>query len=175
VKVQGQAVGTRVNNGDVYPIEGWTREGDIRLPGGKLLSRNYGHIALGYVSTSQRSQGNTVDREFVDWNSDTLGALNRQGAYVTSSRFRKGITYFVDDKEQVKAAIQRGGRRKTALELVKEHYGEEKTTVRPRFGMLQHLERNRVTQYLKGRFDAAREAGRKLIRRWRDGRGIQYA
>jgi conjugative relaxase-like TrwC/TraI family protein len=175
VKVEGQAVGTRVNNGDVYPIEGWTNEGDMRLPGGKLLPRNYGHIAMGYVSTSQRSQGNTVDREFVDWNSETLKALDRQGAYVTSSRFRKGITYFVDDKEQVKTAMQRGGERKTALELVKEHLGEEKITVRPRFGVLQHLERNRVTRYLKGSFDAVRETGRNLIKGWRNRGGIQYA
>jgi conjugative relaxase-like TrwC/TraI family protein len=172
VRVQGQAVGTRVNNGDVYPVEGWTKEGDMRLPGGKLLPRNYGHIAMGYVSTSQRSQGNTVDREFVDWNSETLKALDRQGAYVTSSRFRKGITYFVDDKEQVKTAIQRGGERMTALELVKKHSGKEEVTVRPRFGMLQHLERNRVTRYLKDRVDAVREAGRNLIKGWRG--GLQY-
>jgi len=174
VKVQGQAVGTRVNNGDVYPIEGWTKEGDIRLPDGKLLPRNYGHIAMGYVSTSQRSQGNTVDREFVDWNSETLGALDRQGAYVTSSRFRKGVTYFVDDKNAVKASIQRGGERKTALELVNEHRGREKVTVRPRFTVLHHLERNRVTRYFKDRFHAVREGGRELMRGWRNRGGAQY-
>jgi hypothetical protein len=41
--------------------------------------------------------------------------------------------------------------------------------------MLQHLERNRVTRYLKGRFDAVRETGRNLIKGWRNRGGIQYA
>ena len=174
VKVQGQAVGTRVNNGDIYPIEGWTKEGDIRLPGGKLLPRNYGHVAFGYTSTSQRSQGNTVDQEFADWNSETLGALDSKGAYVTSSRFRRSITYFVDDKNAVKAAIQRGADRKTALELVKEHMGEEKVTVRPRFTVLHHMERNRVTRYFRDRIHAVREVGRNLIQGWRNRGGMQH-
>jgi conjugative relaxase-like TrwC/TraI family protein len=174
VKVKGQTVGTRVNNGDIYPIEGWTKEGDIRLPGGKLLPRNYGHVAYGYVSTSQRSQGNTVDHQFVDWNSDTLKALDSKGAYVTSSRFRKSITYFVDNKDAVKEAIQRGSDRKTALELVKQYRGEEKTTVRPPFTILQHVERNRVTRFFKERVRNVRDMGRNLIEGWQNRQGVQH-
>ena len=138
------------------------------------MPRDYGHIALGYVSTSQRSQGNTVDREFVDWNSDTLKALDSKGAYVTSSRFRKGITYFVDDKNAVKTAMQQGGDRKTALELMKEHKGEEKVTTRPRFTVLHHVERNRITRYFKDRLHTVREAGRNLIQGWRNRGGLQH-
>jgi ATP-dependent exoDNAse (exonuclease V) alpha subunit len=176
VKVAGQAVGTMVNNGDVYRVEGLTKEGDFRLPGGKLLPRDYGHIAYGYASTPQASQGSTVDWNFVDWNSDTLKAVDRPGAYVPSSRFRKGITYFVDNKEAVRAAIQRRDEKKTAYELVKEHLGAEKVEVRPRkFTLMEHLARNRAIRYLGQGVGALRDMGRNAIQNWRDRGGHQYA
>jgi conjugative relaxase-like TrwC/TraI family protein len=175
VKVAGQTVGTRVNNGDVYPIEGFTKEGDFRLPKGKLLPRSYGHIDYGYTTTSQHSQSNTVDWNFVDWNSETLRAVDRPGAYVPSSRFRKGITYFVDNKQAVRAAIQRRDENKTAYELVKEQMGEEKVIVRPAFTVRHHIERNRVTRYLRDRLAAACDTVRDVVRGWRDRGGIQYA
>jgi conjugative relaxase-like TrwC/TraI family protein len=175
LKVDAKAEGIRVNNGDIYRVEGITKEGDLRLPGGKLLPKNYGHIAYGYTSTSQHSQGNTVDWSLVDWNSETLGAVNRPGAYVPSSRFRKGIMYFVDDKQAVRTAIQRGGENKTAFELVKEHRGEEKVTVRPRqFTVMHHIERNRLTRFFKDRFDAVKEASRNLLQGWRKRGGLQH-
>jgi conjugative relaxase-like TrwC/TraI family protein len=173
-KVAGQAVGVRVNNGDVYQVEGFTKEGDFRLPGGKLLPRNYGHIAYGYTTTSQHSQSNTVDWNFVDWNSETLRAVDRPGAYVPSSRFRKGIMYFVDDKEAVRSAIGRRQENKTAYELVKEQRAEEKITVRPAFSVRDHIERNRVTRYLRDRFTRARDRVRNIVRGWRKGE-MQYA
>ena len=162
-----------MNNGDVYRVEGFTKEGDFRLPGGKLLPRNYGHIAYGYTTTSQHSQSNTVDWNLVDWNSETLGAVDRPGAYVPSSRFKKGIMYFVDDKEAVRSAIGRRQENKTAYELVKEQ--EEKVSVRKRFTVRDHIERNRVTRYLRDRLAAARDTVRSVVRGWRAKGGMQYA
>jgi conjugative relaxase-like TrwC/TraI family protein len=173
-KVKGQPVGTRVNNGDIYPVEGFTPEGDFRLPGGKLLPRNFGHLAMGYVVTSQRSQGTTVDWEFVDWDRESLTPLDGRAAYVTPSRFRDGITIFVNDKEQVKTAMQRGGERLSALEFMKDRIGQEKVTVQKRFNLHRHLERNRVARFLKGGFDAMRETARSVAQGWRNRRGIQY-
>jgi conjugative relaxase-like TrwC/TraI family protein len=176
VKVAGQGVGTRVNNGDVYPIEGFTKEGNFRLQNGKLLPRNYGHVDYGYTSTSQHSQGNTVDWNFVDWNSETLRAVDRPAAYVPSSRFRKGITYFVDNKKAVRAAIQRRDENKTAYELVKEYLGEERVKVQPRkFTLGDHLARNRIARYLSQGVSALRQMGRNVVQSWRDKGGIQYA
>jgi hypothetical protein len=173
-KVKGQAAGIRVNNGDIFPVEGFTPDGDLRLPGGKILPRNYGHIALGYVATSQRSQGTTVDREFVDWDRESLTPLDQRAAYVTPSRFRDGITIFVNDKEQVKMAMQRGGERLSALEFMKDRIGQEKVTVQKRFSLHRHLERNRVARFLKGRFEAMRETARSVAQGWRNKKGIQY-
>jgi hypothetical protein len=116
----------------------------------------------------------TVDREFVDWNREALTPVDGRAAYVTSSRFRDSITYFVSDRESVKAAIQRGGERVSALEFMKDRLGEEKETVRKPFSLRHHLERNRVARYLKERFAAARDMARSLAQSWASRGGVQY-
>ena len=174
-KGKGQAAGIRVNNGDIYKVEGFTPEGDLRLPGGKLLSRNYGHIAFGYAVTSHRSQGTTVDHTFVDWDQESLTPLDKKAAYVTTSRFRDGILIFVNDKEQVKTAIQKGADRLSALEFMKDRIGVEKVTVRKRLGVHWHLERNRIGRFFATRVAAMKEAARNLVRGWRKERGVEYA
>jgi hypothetical protein len=60
--VQGQTKGTKVNNGDIYNVEGFTKDGDIRLEKGNILPKDWGHMSLGYVDTSYASQGKTTDR-----------------------------------------------------------------------------------------------------------------
>ncbi|HTV55346.1 MAG TPA: MobF family relaxase, partial [Terriglobia bacterium] len=62
LRLKGEKEGTRVSNGDIYAVEGFTKEGDIRLSSGRVLPRDYGHFTLGYTDTSYRSQGKTVDR-----------------------------------------------------------------------------------------------------------------
>src|SRR5262249_37075388 len=59
-KVEGQKKGTRINNGDIFNVEGFTKEGDIRIDGGKLIPKTWGHLNLGYVDTSHASQSKTV-------------------------------------------------------------------------------------------------------------------
>ena len=58
MKVAGQPKGTKVNNGDIYAVDGFTKDGDIRLEGGKVMPRDWGFLNHGYVDTSQSSQGN---------------------------------------------------------------------------------------------------------------------
>jgi hypothetical protein len=60
VKVEGQKKGTRINNDDIFTIEGFAKEGDIRLEKGKILPKDWGHMSLGYVDTSYAGQGKTV-------------------------------------------------------------------------------------------------------------------
>lgn len=174
LQVNGQGVGTAVNNGDIFTVDGFTKDGDIRLSGGKLMPKNYGHIALGYTATSQRSQGATVDDVFVDWQAGALTPVNRQAAYVTSSRFRENISIFVSDKKAAKEAMVRGGERLSALELMKDDIGVEKVTVEKRFGLHKHMELNRVRAYLRKPMDAAREAARYLADKWRGRGGLSH-
>ena len=51
----------RLNNGAVYEVEGFTKQGDIKLTNGFVVPKDYGGLAHGYVVTSHASQGKTVD------------------------------------------------------------------------------------------------------------------
>ena len=116
-KVEGQAKGTRVNNGDIFTVEGFTKEGDIRLEKGKLLPKNWGHMSLGYVDTSYASQGKTVDRVFIAAGNESLPRANQQQWYVSASRGREMAKIYVEDKQEVRDAIARTGQRLSAVEL----------------------------------------------------------
>jgi ATP-dependent exoDNAse (exonuclease V) alpha subunit len=159
-KVEGQAKGTRLSNGDVFTVEGFTKEGDIRLEKGKLLPKDWGHMQLGYVDTSYAAQGKTVDRVFIATGKESLPASNQQQWYVSTSRGREMAKVYVDSKEDVRNAIARTGQRLSAVELT---HTKLASNWRGRF--YQSLERNRVGRFLKQRAD-------RMVDYWRDkGRG----
>jgi ATP-dependent exoDNAse (exonuclease V) alpha subunit len=145
-KVEGQTKGTRLNNGDIFTVEGFTKEGDIRLEKGKLLPKDWGHMSLGYVDTSYSSQGKTVDRVFIAEGNESLPATNQQQWYVSASRGREMAKVYVDSKEDVRDAIARTGQRLSAVELTD-------TRLRDSWGkrFSQSFERNRVGRFLKNR------------------------
>ena len=144
--MEGQTKGVRINNGDVFTVEGFTKDGDIRLENGKLLPKAYGHLNLGYVDTSYSSQGKTVDRVFIAAGNESLPAVGQQQWYVSASRGREMAKIYVDSKEDVREAIARTGQRLSAVELTQ-------TRLRPswRERFHQSLERNRVGRFLKQR------------------------
>jgi len=163
-KVEGQAKGTKVNNGDLFIVEGFTKEGDIRLEKGKLLPKNWGQFDLGYVDTSYKSQGKTVDRVFIAVGNESLAAANQQQWYVSASRGREMAKLYVDSKEDVRNAIARTGQRLSAVELT---HTKLKDSWRSR--VQQSLERNRVTRFLAQRATAIADM-------WREQkRGMRYA
>jgi len=161
-KVEGQAKGTRLNNGDIFTVEGFNKDGDIQLEKGRLLPKNWGHLSLGYTDTSYAVQGKTSDRVFISVGDESLPAVNRQGWYVAASRGREQAKIYVDSKEGVRNAIARTGERLSAVELTK-------TKLRPswRSRFYESLERNRVGRFLKQRAAAVAD-------RWR-GKEIGYA
>lgn len=163
-KVEGQRNGVRVNNGDIFTVEGFTREGDIRIEKGKLLPKDWGHMTAGYVDTSYASQGKTVDRVFVALGNQSIPAANVKQWYVSLSRGREMAKVYVEDKRDVRGAIAKGEQRLSAVELTH-------TKLRPawRTRVNESLERNRVGRYLKQRATAIADY-------WRDrGREVRYA
>lgn len=162
-KVDGQAKGTRLNNGDIFTVEGFTKEGDIRLEKGRLLPKDWGHLTYGLVDTSYSSQGKTVDRVFIAAGSESLPATNQQQWYVSASRGREMAKLYVDSKEDVRDAIARTGQRLSAVELT---HTRLRDTWRTRFH--QSLERNRVGRFLRQRANAIADY-------WRGRDGMSYA
>ena len=154
-KGEGQAKGIRLNNGDIYTVEGFTKEGDIRIGGGKLLPKNFGHFNLGYVDTSYASQGKTVDRVFIAAGNESLPASNQQQWYVSASRGRETAKLYVEDKKDVRDAIARTGERLSAVELTK-----TKLQSSWRHKVRETLERNRVARFLRERAASIAESWR---------------
>jgi len=162
-KLEGEAKGSRVNNGEIFTVEGFDKEGNIRVDKGKYLPKGWGHFSLGYVDTSYASQGKTVDRVFIATGKESLPAANQQQWYVSASRGREMAKVYVDSKEDVRDAISRTGQRLSAVELT---HTKLRPSWRHRFN--QSLERNRVSRFLKARAAAVADY-------WRGREGVSYA
>lgn len=114
----GVARKSRLNNGDIFEVAGFTRAGDIRLTNGFVVAHDYGGIAQGYVVTSHASQGSTVDRVLIALGRDSLAAANRQQFYVSVSRGRHAVRLYTDDREALMEAVATDASRLSATELL---------------------------------------------------------
>lgn len=109
------------------------------------MSKNFGHLAHGYVSTSHSSQGKTVDRVFIAQSEMSSPAASKQQFYVSLSRGREQAKIYTDDKVALQRAVMKDGKRMTASEIadhmrlyqVKEMldrtYNTTKTKIRQRY------------------------------------------
>ena len=108
----------RLNNGALYQVEGFTRQGDIRLTNGFVIPKNYGGLTHGYVVTSHASQGKTVDVPLIALGSESFAAANREQLYVSYSRGREAARIYTDDKAAMLDAVRGSGARMSATELM---------------------------------------------------------
>jgi ATP-dependent exoDNAse (exonuclease V) alpha subunit len=114
----GKTAKSRLNNGDILEVDGFTREGDIRLRNGFVVPKDYGGLSHGYVTTSHVSQGSTVDRVLVALGSESFAAANRQQLYVSVSRGREAVRLYTDDKAAMMDAVKANAARLSATELM---------------------------------------------------------
>jgi ATP-dependent exoDNAse (exonuclease V) alpha subunit len=108
----------RLNNGAVYEVDGFTKQGDIRLANGFVVPKDYGGLTHGYVVTSHASQGKTVDVALVALGSESLAAANREQFYVSVSRGKEAVRLYTDDKAAMMDAVRGSAQRLSATELV---------------------------------------------------------
>jgi ATP-dependent exoDNAse (exonuclease V) alpha subunit len=114
----GRKAKDRLDNGAVYDVDGFTRNGDIRLNNGFVVPKNYGGITHGYVVTSHASQGKTVDVPLIALGQESFSAANKEQLYVSVSRGRESVRLYTDDKAAMMDAIQRSAARLSATELM---------------------------------------------------------
>jgi conjugative relaxase-like TrwC/TraI family protein len=110
--------GDRLNNGTVYEVDGFTRQGDIRLTNGFVVPKDYGGFTRGYVVTSHASQGKTVDKVLIALGNESFVAANRQQFYVSVSRGREGVKLYTDNKVAMGDAVRASSARLSATELM---------------------------------------------------------
>ncbi|HVX12054.1 MAG TPA: MobF family relaxase [Pirellulales bacterium] len=108
----------RVNNGDLRRIKSFDDEGRIVFDNGWVLSKDFGHLAHGYVVTSHASQGRTVDVTLVGQAAESFPASSKEQFYVSASRAKKRVVVYTSDKEALREAIEQCDERLTATELV---------------------------------------------------------
>jgi len=114
----------RLNNGDLKRVKGFTKDGDIKLANGWVVSKDYGNLAHGYCLTSYSSQSKGVDCVFVAESSESFRAADREQFYVSASRFKEALTIYTDDKHQLLEAVRKSSHRPSALDLVKKEISE---------------------------------------------------
>ncbi|MGA2254540.1 MAG: MobF family relaxase [Thermoguttaceae bacterium] len=108
----------RLNNGARYMVTGFNPSGDIVLDNGWAVSKDFGHLAYGYVATSHASQGKTVDRVLIGQSAESFPASSREQFYVSISRAREKATVYTNDRHALLAAVSRSDDRLAATEFV---------------------------------------------------------
>jgi conjugative relaxase-like TrwC/TraI family protein len=130
--VLGSLSKNRLNNGSVYEVEGFTRQGDIRLSNGFVVPKDYGGIGHGYVVTSHASQGKTVDTVLLAVGQESFAAANKEQFYVSVSRGKEAVRLYTDNKAAMLDAIKGSSARLSASELMQE-------PVKRRAGVMERL------------------------------------
>lgn len=111
--------GKQLNNGSIYQIKDFTKDGEIKLDNGFVLDMDKGNFDHGYVTTSVASQGKTVQHVFLAQGTEYGGAASAEQFYVSVSRGKKSVEIFTDDKELLRDQIQRSHQRQSGTELIK--------------------------------------------------------
>ncbi|GAB5405701.1 MAG: hypothetical protein Aurels2KO_39320 [Aureliella sp.] len=127
----------RLNNGQKFTVQGFTKDGQMRLGGGLNLDPNWGFFEHGIVTTSYSSQGDTSDRVLVAQSSKSFNASSPEQLYVSISRGRKqaGLEVFTDDAHGLKQAVSRERESKTATELAR---SQRRGGMKGRIDQLRH-------------------------------------
>jgi conjugative relaxase-like TrwC/TraI family protein len=126
--------GSRLNNGSVARVAGFTKNGDIRLAGKGTISKDWGQWTYGYSQTSYSSQGRTTDVVLVAQSDDSFPASSIQQFYVSVSRGKQRACVYTADKQALLEAVSQSDVRTTASELAltHDHYDRVATIGRAR-------------------------------------------
>lgn len=112
---------TRIHNGQVHTVAGFTEGGDIRLSSGKTLPKDFAHFNYGFVQTSHAAQGKDARDVFIAQSALSFAATNQKTFYVSASRGTERVMIFTDDKKALRAAIRKSGDRISAGDIAKSH------------------------------------------------------
>ena len=138
----------KLYNGTTVSLEGFTRDGQLKLSNGKTLALDWGHFDHGITVTSHASQGKTYDRVLVAQSSESFPASSPEQIYVTASRGKERVDIYSDNVEGLRRSIQRSQLPQNSSDLAqskaaKQSMIQKATELRLRTQRLvaQHIER----------------------------------
>ena len=111
----------QIANGGVYQIKSISpKTGDLTLSNNWIIPSDYGNVKSAYYSTSQASQGQTVNHSIFYTSNQSLHLLNQEMVYVANSRFKQSNTILTPDLEQFKQQAIKGEMKSIAMDIVSE-------------------------------------------------------
>ncbi len=141
--------GVHLFNGTNYYVDGFDKQGNIKLSNGCKLSKEYGHFTSGYVVTSHASQGKTSDKVIISQSSMSAKASSLEQFYVSVSRGRQAVSIYTDDKTELLQSVKQSTQRQAATELLSKSERLRKA-----------MERNRLSTFERMRNKAGEAIGK---------------
>lgn len=111
------ADGRRLNNGNIFTVEGFSRDGKIILNTGAVLNAKHGHFNYGYCQTSHSSQSKSVRDVLVAQSADSFLASSAEQFYVSVSRGKESIRIYTDNRRELQGAVGNSSTRRAGIEL----------------------------------------------------------
>ncbi|KAB8154269.1 relaxase domain-containing protein [Kordia sp. TARA_039_SRF] len=124
--------GTKMNNGSVYKIEGFTRSGDLKLSNGKTISKDNAHYKHAYCETSYSSQGKDAQHVYISMSDLSFGGASKEQFYVSVSRGKEKATIYTSDQDALKTSIRKSNKRQTAQEVARKQEQQRREIERKR-------------------------------------------
>ncbi|WP_169979787.1 MobF family relaxase [Tautonia rosea] len=116
--------GHRLTSGACYELAGFTKEGHLKLANGWTIDKGYGQLAGGWVMTSHKAQGKTVDLAFVAQGRESMRATSAEQLYVSATRAREACRFYCPDAGDLRDAFARSEAKPAALDGLAEQAGE---------------------------------------------------
>ena len=132
--------GKRLNNGNVFAVEKFTKAGEIVLSNGARLAANHGHFAYGYCQTSHSSQSKSVRHVLVAQSEDSFLAASKEQFYVSCSRGKQTIRIYTDNRRGLQEAVGNSSSRMAGIELAGLTQKELSTMMQSELGARQWRE-----------------------------------
>jgi conjugative relaxase-like TrwC/TraI family protein len=141
----------RLNNGAVYTVGGFTKDGDMKLlENGWTVGKDYKHWTHGYTHTTFAAQGKGEPLVFVSMPTSTLPAVNAAAGYVAATRGKQKVTIYTDDRESLFEAVKKQDKRLLATDLVR----------LPKRGVRERLKRH--VSWLRSMANRVMDRGKEL-------------
>jgi ATP-dependent exoDNAse (exonuclease V) alpha subunit len=106
--------GFHATNGEIVTVDHIDADGRICLLDGRVVPRDYTHLAYGYAITAHRSQGKSVDEVIV-----SADGMSRELFYVATSRGRERVTVVTSDADALRETVGKTAARQSATELAR--------------------------------------------------------
>ncbi len=110
--------GKNLFNGSIFSIEGFDKQGNLKLSNGSTIEKDFGNFAYGYVTTSHSSQGKSAHKVIISQSTATFRASSMEQFYVSVSRGRQVVSIYTDKKQDLMQAISKSSQRISATELM---------------------------------------------------------